>query len=686
MAASARPILRNLQSASGKSLLLCIALLGAIPRLYLGATQFIEYDGYWHVFIAAQDDWQQFRWEYNANFHPPLFYLLLKVAMRFGRSRLVYRAISLAAGIAAIFVIGQIAKKISRVSYMPAFAALAYGIGLPSIIISCEVRSYMLSVFFILVSFYYFLDLLQADAKVPARSRVLFALNAILAGYSHYGAFFYIFACGLAAVLFYIFLLKPWRWNRFALDLAAFGLIGAVLAHVFFTHAQPHAVVAEHLRSHYFRSGGPESLMDFLLRNSHDLFNLFSPVQVGTLGGFYIVLAVLAAAAGWLLYFIRHLKERKNALAMATVVVTLATLTSIMASGVSGKYPFGGALRQQFFLFPFIVLCGAVLLDRVVAGLRDQKLGFALILVAVAGTAGASGLAFARYPKMQTDLGTAQMNRFRKSFPAPAAVYVDQFNLINFFTHYHNWTWHFVSRNGAVPGVDKYDVSRGKTGMLLFRDKTRWNLDFSDPAVYRDFAKCLRSESLPSLTVYAVRQTVTPGPVEQEFKLAKQILSLASAESLCVKKLVTQQAMVFGEFRTGQCETEIDAMTKCRHCDDTNWSIAYSGDWVRGEFADARNGTLTYAFQPGASIKFSFEGTGVTYVYTKAFNRGLAAVFIDGAGKGVIDLYSQEIEWQSSTTFEGLKPGPHLIEIRVTGEHNPASNASYVDVDALLAR
>ena len=288
------------------------------------------------------------------------------------------------------------------------------------------------------------------------------------------------------------------------------------------------------------------------------------------MGGFYIVLAVLAAAAGWLLYFIRHLKERKNALAMATVVVTLATLTSIMASGVSGKYPFGGALRQQFFLSPFIVLCGALLLDRVVAGLRDQKLGFALILVAVAGTAGASGLAFARYPKMQTDLGTAQMNRFRKSFPAPAAVYVDQFNLINFFTHYHNWTWHFVSRNGAVPGVDKYDVSRGKTGMLLFRDKTRWNLDFSDPAVYRDFAKCLRSESLPSLTVYAVRQTVTPGPVEQEFKLAKQILSLASAESLCVKKLVTQQAMVFGEFRTGQCETEIEAMTKCRHCDDTN--------------------------------------------------------------------------------------------------------------------
>src|ERR1700730_3561257 len=222
VAASARPVLGHLQPASGKWLLLCIALLCTIPRLYLGSTQFIEYDGYWHVFIAAQDDWQQFRSEYNSNFHPPLFYLLLKLAIQFGRTRLVYRAISLAAGIAAIFVIGQIAKKISLVSYMPAFAALAYGISLPSIIISCEVRSYMLSVFFVLASFYYFLDLLQPDAKIPARSRMLFALHAILAGYSHYGAFFYIFACGLAAVLFHIFLLKPWLWNRFALDLATF--------------------------------------------------------------------------------------------------------------------------------------------------------------------------------------------------------------------------------------------------------------------------------------------------------------------------------------------------------------------------------------------------------------------------------------------------------------------------------
>ena len=91
-------------------LLLLISLAAAAPRLYLGATQFIEYDGYWHVFIAMQDDWGRFWEEYQANFHPPLYYLLLKLSLWFGRSVLIYRAVSIIAGVAAVFAVGKIAE------------------------------------------------------------------------------------------------------------------------------------------------------------------------------------------------------------------------------------------------------------------------------------------------------------------------------------------------------------------------------------------------------------------------------------------------------------------------------------------------------------------------------------------------------------------------------------------------
>src|SRR5579872_3497588 len=146
MHARAAAILHKMNAAPLNWILVGISLLAAVPRLYLAATQFIEYDGYWHVFIAMQDNWQQFQWEYHSNFHPPLFYLLLRLALRFGHSRLVYRAISLLTGVAAVFVIGKIAEKVSLRRETPVIAALAFGVALPAIIISCEVRSYMLSV------------------------------------------------------------------------------------------------------------------------------------------------------------------------------------------------------------------------------------------------------------------------------------------------------------------------------------------------------------------------------------------------------------------------------------------------------------------------------------------------------------------------------------------------------------
>ena len=686
MRARGAAILDRLSTAPLNRVLLGIALLASLPRLYLAATQFIEYDGYWHVFIAMQDNWQQFQWEYQSNFHPPLFYLLLKLALLFGHNRIVYRAISLLTGVAAVFVIGKIAEKVSLRCETAVVAALTYGLALPAIIISCEVRSYMLSVFFVLVSFYYFLDVVGPAGSASGKSRALFALSAILAGYSHYGAFFYVFACSVCAALFDM---VPPRQNlakRLALDFAAFGAIAAALAYVYFTHARAHAHAAGHLQSYYFQPGSGESVGAFLLRNSRALFNRFSPVAVGTLAQFRVVLAALILCAGALAYLIRNLRRPENARAAATVLTTGLILAAIMAGAVLDIYPYGGELRQQFFLFPFVILCGCILLDRLATTIGRPRLASAVVASAVAATLAAWTIAFAQWPKMKTELGTAQMIRFHETFPAPVAVYVDEFNLINFFIHYDNWDWRFVGHNRAVPTVDVYRVSRGTQSLLVLRDRQRWNLDLGDRSVYRDLAKCMRSQPLPSLTVFYTQQKPPASTKSQELSLPNQISALAAGESLCTKKLIVEGVAIYGEFRTDGCAAEVDTQTKCRKCDDTSWTIAYSGDWSRGDFDKAWNSTLTYSDDPRASARFSFDGTELRYVYSKAFNRGMAAITIDGVAKGLLDLYSPTIEWQSSTTFGGLQPGHHTIEIRVTGRHNPASEGAYVDIDALLAR
>ena len=118
--------------------------------------------------------------------------------------------------------------------------------------------------------------------------------------------------------------------------------------------------------------------------------------------------------------------------------------------------------------------------------------------------------------------------------------------------------------------------------------------------------------------------------------------------------------------------------------DDIDPFVLFRGEWERGsQFDDAYQKTIAYTNTPGAEFAFAFEGRAVAYVFTKASNRGIAAITIDGISKGNFDLYSAATQWQSRLRFEGLGPGRHLLVIRVTGESRPEAQDKFVDLDAL---
>jgi uncharacterized membrane protein YgdD (TMEM256/DUF423 family) len=120
--------------------------------------------------------------------------------------------------------------------------------------------------------------------------------------------------------------------------------------------------------------------------------------------------------------------------------------------------------------------------------------------------------------------------------------------------------------------------------------------------------------------------------------------------------------------------------------DDRSPAVVYSGHWLPGAFRSAYGGTLTYSDEAGATARFVFDGTELQYIHTKAYNRGLALVTIDGSPVRKIDLYDPSIVWQERTVFGGLKPGSHRAEIQVLGQRNAASSGSFVDIDALTGR
>jgi len=57
-------------------------------------------------------------------------------------------------------------------------------------------------------------------------------------------------------------------------------------------------------------------------------------------------------------------------------------------------------------------------------------------------------------------------------------------------------------------------------------------------------------------------------------------------------------------------------------------------------------------------------------------------VKIDGGAAVRINQYSRATQWQTKQRFGGLSSGNHTLEVRVTGEKDPASGGLFVDLDA----
>jgi hypothetical protein len=120
--------------------------------------------------------------------------------------------------------------------------------------------------------------------------------------------------------------------------------------------------------------------------------------------------------------------------------------------------------------------------------------------------------------------------------------------------------------------------------------------------------------------------------------------------------------------------------------DDLDLALRFRGLWTRSrDFIGPYRHSISYTNIPGAETTFAFQGTSLTYVYSKADNRGMAQLIIDGASH-TIDLYSPTVQWQAQTAFCCLAPGRHLVVLRATGEKQPKSTDVYIDLDAFIAK
>ena len=112
---------------------------------------------------------------------------------------------------------------------------------------------------------------------------------------------------------------------------------------------------------------------------------------------------------------------------------------------------------------------------------------------------------------------------------------------------------------------------------------------------------------------------------------------------------------------------------------------AVSYAWRTVAKAGAFGGRLDVERLKGATATYAFRGRSVTWYTATGRSKGKAKVLIDGAPKGVFDLYAPSASLRVARTFGGLSRGEHEIQIRVLGRRRAAATGTEVVVDAFQA-
>lgn len=122
--------------------------------------------------------------------------------------------------------------------------------------------------------------------------------------------------------------------------------------------------------------------------------------------------------------------------------------------------------------------------------------------------------------------------------------------------------------------------------------------------------------------------------------------------------------------------------------EETDSAVTYTGSWIQGNLNRTWSlGTAAESGTAGAQATFSFNGTQVSWIGCRKMTTGIANVYVDGAFVAQLDTYRSTEGLQDTVyTASGLAPGNHTITIEATGQKNPASQGTWVVVDAFDVR
>jgi hypothetical protein len=537
--------------------LLLPVITGLVLRIEVGRRTFIDFDEWQHIFMATGARWNDVAFELRTNAHPFLFFALLRGLLKLWPAA-PYRFISVAAGTGSIAVVWLIGRRIFQSSITQLLCTTGFALSVAAIAVSTMIRSYQLAVFFVLIAFLAWLDVFsdagRVDGRFNGRSLVVLSFCSSLALLSHYSALFFMAAAVAVPVL--LAALSHHFRRRFTSITAkqviafvlAFALPFVVFAVEYWVHIR-HQLMQGYAAEFYWRGTPNESAVAFALRNLRNFNNLFSPVEVQSSGALIVVVTALAVAAVVAILERRHRKPERTEMYAAALGFAIVISGELLVASLARKYPFGGLLRHQYIAGPFLLIAAFALVDYFLSTSSPiaQRVASVLLIGAMAANLAVQWRRLIVYPGEV--ILKSEFDTWKSAFPGARGVYVDHWGVIAYLIHTDRIPRHFIRRIPDLARIDQYHITDGTPGgSEIFYDKTRDNLNFSDPSIYESFAACLRGSGLKELTLFFISAGDKPfdrPPAEMERVIAR----MAAEHGLVATRIVASPNSAFAGFQ-----------------------------------------------------------------------------------------------------------------------------------------
>ncbi len=349
----------------------------------------------------------QFVRELETESHPPLLHLLLRAGVPPTSSTLVPRLPGLAAGLASVVLVHAVALRLGLPRAYALTGALAAGIATDAVSMAACVRGYMLANAFTLAA------LLAVLCRRPRWFGAM-ALGALGSEYS----------AGMPVVALAFWLRRElWR-DRIGLGLLAVAGVGTG---AWLGWTAPGSAY-NHLAA-FLPAGRP--LPVFLWQALAAEFRLFAPLAWPE---------PVAAALGLLVLGLATWRWRADAAAAA--LASTSWLLVLLAA--CARYPLGGNLRQQFVLWPFLLLGMLGLLAALGRRLRLSAWPAAAAALCI-GLLAWSGLRDGSRDEVPAvAIGHVETAVLRELLPAGASVCVDAHTSVVLFGNLREQVWRRV--------------------------------------------------------------------------------------------------------------------------------------------------------------------------------------------------------------------------------------------------